>query len=260
MADRVQFFEHVGDLAYAGFMKPVWMSFRDLTDPRQALELFLSTYAFEHQGRSPAYAPAAVASLRSTRPVNGQRLWVGFRELLGERDPNRTNNPLSHERSDCSCIACQFAPGGQLRNLVTLARDGMRDGRIPEVRRELMAIRGVGPKIASFFMRDVALWFDIRPTSDRELLQPVDIWVRRAVEMDDKSIPDGEVQRWICTRFNQPEKANHGMWYFGSQVARSSFQLDYAMRGRNRAERLLDNHVASFAAVVEAHATSKGAP
>ena len=43
-------------------------------------------------------------------------------------------------------------------------------------------IRGVGRKIASFFLRDTALRYQIEPATDRHLLQPGDLWIRRFVE------------------------------------------------------------------------------
>ena len=68
-----------------------------------------------------------------------------------------------------------------------LARPRIRlprvDGHIPRAFQHLDQGRGIGPKIASFFLRDLAVWFEIEPLQHRELLQPIDRWVRRYVSL-----------------------------------------------------------------------------
>lgn len=50
---------------------------------------------------------------------------------------------------------------------VKAARDALTAGNVREMHAELGSIRGVGPKIASFFLRDVAIRDQIAPASCR---------------------------------------------------------------------------------------------
>jgi hypothetical protein len=54
---------------------------------------------------------------------------------------------------------------------VTVARDAIANGQVEEVHAEIRSIHGVGPKIAAFFMRDVAIQYEIEPDRNRDLLQ-----------------------------------------------------------------------------------------
>jgi hypothetical protein len=79
----------------------------------------------------------------------------------------------------------------------------------------------VGPKVAAFYLRDLAIVMDndLEGIENRHLLQPVDIWVKRAVTIlnDGEGVAGDEIANWIVRRSGQPELANMGMWYFSSQ-------------------------------------------
>jgi hypothetical protein len=49
----------------------------------------------------------------------------------------------------------------------------------------LRRIRGIGPKIASLFLRDIALVNDVTDTGlhDRRFLQPIDVWLLRTTQL-----------------------------------------------------------------------------
>ena len=67
MLDAVRTFARAGAMYQAQFLEPNWRAFPDWERSRwEGLALFVSGYAFERQGRSPAYAPAAAAAVRES--------------------------------------------------------------------------------------------------------------------------------------------------------------------------------------------------
>lgn len=257
LPDSVEFFEYVGQLARARLMQPDWER-RHLNHAREALKLFLHTYAFERQGSDPSYGRVAEVAVGNRGRLEGRKLWEGFNDQLKmgnpNAKPNEEVNPLFHQAGvDCGCVACFVTVNGDFHNIVLDTRDCLRGDRVRQRYEELMRIRGVAKKIAPFFLRDVAIWYEITPSQDRELLQPIDTWVRRVARRltNRPRSSDPELQRWIIDKFSEPERANHGMWYFGAHVAGSRFRLEEGMRSRLRAEELLNEHVASLAALVE---------
>ena len=104
------------------------------------------------------------------------------------------------------------------------AKEELRDGKVQDSHGLLKNINGVGDKIASLFLRDVALVYGIAPDQSRELLQPIDRWVKRYIyhwEQDD-SLKELECAHWIVERSLtagvSPERVNAGMWHFGARV------------------------------------------
>lgn len=112
----------------------------------------------------------------------------------------------------------------------------------------LRQIRGVGPKIASLFLRDFSVYFELSreliKDKDRWLLQPVDTWIRRAVRSfeNDTKMKDEEVAKWLVD-FDQPELINQGIWYFGSQIARSEYRFCQALKEPSYAKKLFKEHI-----------------
>jgi len=121
-------------------------------------------------------------------------------------------------------------------------------------------VNGVGPKIASLFLRDVVLRRGSYSGADRELLQPVDIWVQRAAASlwFGGVVPSFDVvaRRIVTECANDgvnPELVNAGMWYFGAQVARSDRLLDTATRDAAVFDQLLDDYIDALRSVVTAY-------
>ena len=104
----------------------------------------------------------------------------------------------------------------------------------------------MGPKVAAFYLRDLAIVMDIdlEGIENRHLLQPVDIWVKRAVTIlnDGEGVAGDEIANWIVRRSGQPELANMGMWYFSSQIARSEYRLGNVLSDLGKAGDLAAEH------------------
>src|SRR5437588_3986747 len=158
-------------MLYVGGPEYLWSSV-EYANAMQALELFLASYAFERAGANPDYAPAAAAALRRVDSgLDPRSLWTTFGKIVGPKT-NPNVNPLNHERSkSCCCALCVLCNGDGPTNLIISTRDMLRNDQVALAHDTLTKIRGIGNKIASIFLRDVALRYEIEPAVDRELLQ-----------------------------------------------------------------------------------------
>jgi hypothetical protein len=237
-------------------------------DSWQALACFLYGYAYERQGASPAYAPAAKRTI--TEVVNQDaswddaelthRIWRLYKEQLGDLPLNEQDNPMcpkgtryrtkSGKQVTSQPSAIEFVQqyaSKTSHNIAlwagkVLSIGGLRQGHIL-----MTSINGVGAKIASLFLRDVALVYGIEPQKSRELLQPIDVWVKRYVYRWAGKMSDAKCAKWIVENCRlagtSPEKVNAGMWYFGALIAGDERTL----------MRLLEEGVASVKKETEAY-------
>ena len=197
-------------------MTPAWNSFGDLKEPSKALGLFF-VYAFERQGRNPSYSHAAqdaVSDSVNVKQLSAEQTWRAFQKNLQGEKLNVKLNPLFHEDDHrCMCVIDWLQQREGRHNIVYAAKAALETWETAVFRDELCQIRGTGGKISSFFLRDVALWFGIEPTAARVMLQPIDVWVARTVGMlGGPESPEAATQEWMVNHFEQPEKANAGVW------------------------------------------------
>jgi len=118
------------------------------------------------------------------------------------------------------------------RNIVNYSIQKIENGLVLEHYRELQdkqsanGIVQVGPKIASFYLRDIVSLFKLGNSVDSDsafCLQPIDVWVRRIAkklqivnnEADDRTIQEAIVKK--CEESNVSSfRFNQGVWYAGS--------------------------------------------
>ena len=259
------------------FMKPLWERYPLCeSDTWDALGLFLEGYAFERQGRRPDYGPAAVDSILKAKSNGGalgrqhvNQIWNDFKGYLGGNKLNEANNPLCPlgtsyvQKKACRTTNKQsilefllnMSAIGLPPNIIVYAKAGLAYDQSKTVHEKIREINGIGPKIASLFLRDVARFYSVFPSRDRHLLQPVDVWVRRIVKelggpVKDPGNQDAKVdeaaQKWIVNESARlsvtPEAANQGMWYFATQVAGSYYRLKNSIHNTTYAEGLLTQH------------------
>ena len=211
-------------------------------DWRVALKFFLKNYAFERQGAPKAYPDSAVkafdlADKKADRPGKdlAKEVWKKFCQLIPATNPDR--NPLSTKEDpqsiDILSFCAQMDKYGY--NIFQFALDGIKKDLL-QTHNSLVKIRGIGPKIASFFLRDVAFLGNIsinelEKLQDRSLLQPVDVWVRRTVSFLDGS--SGQKDEEIAKRLVEmavaaqccPLSLNAGAWYLGAKIATTDQRL-----------------------------------
>jgi hypothetical protein len=230
----------------AQMMDPWWRWYSEDLGPRRALALFTGQYAYERQGRARSYPHAAYFAVENSHALDAAEIWSTFlSELKGAR-PNTKLNPLYHTGAQCDCVCCTFAAdGGGVVDLIGATRSELAAGLVRHAFERLDSIRGIGPKIASFFLRDVAVRFEIEPLRDRELLQPIDVWVRRYVTRRTKAAVLGDFMaaQWIYANSAAPEAANQGLWYFASQIASSEVKLRRALADEEYASALIERYV-----------------
>ncbi|MCD6416423.1 MAG: hypothetical protein J7M08_06975 [Planctomycetes bacterium] len=267
-------FERLSSLFVSRLMNPVWEACGDVEhDGWASLRLFLSGYAFERQGRSPDYAPAATDTVDEmrARPLAANvaaEAWTCFAQKLNNEGLNHANNPLCPrgvryvryyggqpiESTTRELSAVEFA--AQLQEpLVAWARDKIQKRQAPEAHEQLRSICGIDVKIASLFLRDVGVRYKLAPVNDRYLLQPIDTWVEFVIK---RLAQDEAMDRTACAKFivgkaNAPERANQGMWYFCVPVAGSSrYVVRRCLDDNERYEGALARHLASLGAVATA--------
>lgn len=80
-------------------------------------------------------------------------------------------------------------------------------------------------------LRDIVVFTNTNVDSDeyRFLLQPINEWVRRAIQLlaNKQKMKDKEIQKWIvenCNDYN-PEIVAMGIWYYCTRVAEQEYIL-----------------------------------
>ena len=229
----------------------------NIDDPVEAASIFLEGYAFEHQGRNPSFSPAAIEAIKMSEGAKDSddfplTVWANFCKLLNNKGlANKTNplcHPLCHPMKSEKCIWCAL----DSKNIVLSSMQDLKAGQIQDARERLKKIRGVGNKIASLFLRDLAMRYnlDLKNTQDRWLLQPIDVWVSRIVQSlnDDSKMNNEKVAKWVVANSNEmginPEQCNQGMWYFGARIAESDFKLHKSLQNIDYAKEIFEEHVA----------------
>jgi len=266
---RLQHFADFSAIFQERSIKPLWERYplRE-SDTWDSLGLFLEGYAFERQGRRPDYGPAAADAVVQAKSKGErlettdvpQALWDCFKHYLGNSGLNKANNPLCPKETSYSRknrlthtnkqSAVEFlrsiSDDGIPPNIVLLAKAELERDRLKAVHEKIKEINGIGPKIASLFLRDVSTFYNIFPSKDRQLLQPIDVWVRRIVKELGGPANDQDIGTWIVRESANasvnPETVNQGMWYFATQIAGSYHRLKASIHDLSRAEELFEQH------------------
>jgi hypothetical protein len=123
-------------------------------------------------------------------------------------------------------------------NLTQYAIRKIEAGEIAQLYAELDSIQQIGPKIASFYLRDLVSLFDLEKCLADEVqiwLQPVDVWVERlaqSIGLVAINATHAQIQQAIIDLCREkgysPLLFNQGAWYMGY----NSFNLllDFAKR------------------------------
>ncbi len=266
-------FERLSVLYVKRLMLPNWRAFGDdVGDQWASLRLFLGSYAYERQGRSPDYSSVACDVIREleSEPFDertASTAWCKFEQKLNKKNTNPGLNPLcpkhtkyhwkdgvekTIKKDSAVKLASQLG-----KPIVAWARDATARGDLKNVHAKLTEINGVGPKIASLFLRDLAVWYKLVPTQDRQLLQPIDTWEAFvASKMGGDGVPESrhdKCARYIMRQSQNPERANQGIWYFCTQVAFSSrYLVSRSLADQAYFDRLVQDHLDRLKAGAEA--------
>ena len=235
-------------------------------NPFDSLRFFLLGYAFERQGSSRDFAVVANEVIEASKEekdfssLKAKKIWSTFAKKLSEVsvEPNHARNPLcpqgtEYDNKGNTKIVNQISVielvQTELSNvaIVSFAKEKLDSDQVKEAYKILNKINGVGPKIASLFLRDVAIMYGCKKISNnKKLLQPIDTWIRYCVRTcaGNKKLTDNGCADFLINDTDEPEKANQGIWYFCAQVAESSrFRVNQSIEGQKYMERLIQQHI-----------------
>lgn len=267
----LQFFERVNCFYRQMSMLPLWNKYPNYnTDIWDSLSIFLEGYAFERQGRRPDYFYAGVDALlyckqqnnNNFTPVVTNMIWQRFSQLLNNQGLNPKNNPLypstnpnnlqriGNKLSIVEIVIQNNIVGQNLTFASYLQHQIIVTNNIQNVFNLIKNIRGIGNKVASFYLRDLVdvIGINLSNVNNRQLLQPVDVWVERTVRIlsNNRQLNREAVANWIVTNslINNvnPEHVNMGIWFFCSQIITSEYKLNRTLVNFNTAQDLLNDY------------------
>jgi hypothetical protein len=154
-----------------------------------ALVQFTAGYAYERQGAAPVYRTfaresltAAAAGLGAPTASLPEAVWQDFVRRAQQLSvgPNGKVNPLAWSKNSRKVSSVEFAR--TLRDegfsILRWAARMVREGHAEAATTSLRGIRGVGWKLAAFYLRDVARFYALAE-EPAWCFQPVDVWIRR---------------------------------------------------------------------------------
>lgn len=120
----------------------------------------------------------------------------------------------------------EFISRNTEKNIVVYSASRIKEGEIKKHYKELQTIRSIGPKIASFYLRDLTCLYELEKfltEDDLILLQPIDTWVKKVTYrlgiVEDKELSDWEMRKRIVKACQNLDistiKFNQGAWYIG---------------------------------------------
>ncbi|MEP0767616.1 MAG: hypothetical protein HRF45_13915 [Fimbriimonadia bacterium] len=237
-----------------GASDPTLPSVLDACDSSLAVvRAFLGHYAFSRRGAvGDSYAQIAVQALqnrfpsqeafeRAMRAAEPPSMWEAMLEEC-ERRKKKPNEQLNRWMLDgLLALVHAIYREDDVGNLFHWMRDRViQTEQVHTVFDAIVDIRGVGPKIASLLLRDLAWLYRLEDRIapvDRLLLQPIDGWTRRIADLLSEEVSSETTPDWviagklskIARRSGVSGVAlNMGIQYFGSIEVRIVHHLPRA--------------------------------
>lgn len=116
----------------------------------------------------------------------------------------------------------------QISNISNYVKTSIEQGKTHEAHSFVSSIRGIGTKIASFYLRDIAFLSGLHEKEIKEqfYLQPIDTWLEQTISIIFGGIAPKKLedrQRLIVELCSQagcsPIAFNQGAWVIASQIA-----------------------------------------
>ncbi len=258
----LQMFQDVSCFYRHMMMLPLWNKYPNYQSSIvDSLAIFLEGYAFERQGRRPDYFHVAVDSLFAcNNNLNANCVWNDFKLRLNNQRLNHRNNPIypssnpdniQNINTKMSVIEVILGSQNPNPNPIILSQEIynliIQNQDVIQAFNFLRGIRGIGNKIASFYLRDLVVVSNLNLANiqNRELLQPIDIWVERTVQYlaGNPNMSKTQVANWIVSNSLNyslnPEYINMGIWFYCSLIANSEYRLNQSLQDINMAYSLL---------------------
>jgi hypothetical protein len=181
-----------------------------LADPYYAFRAMLGYYAFAKRGNDRVeYSGFALQAL--DRVLKGdkanfsrflasgnapEQLWNAFVQVCQENQ-RKINEQLNRGLIEgLADYAARLYAEDEMGNIwMDILQSIVQSGRVEPVYQKITEIKGIGPKVGSLVLRDMAALYDLESRidpGDYHYLQPVDTWIRRigpllSDEIDEKT-------------------------------------------------------------------------
>ena len=237
--------------------------FRDqFDDGYKALICFLENYAYERQGAAAAYPKIACKcvsdmydngkSWNTPSETDAKNLWENYKKMAKEEfnlieKVNALRNPMNEDGGVVKNMASK-----KVQNIAIYIRDFLEDGKTKQAYNFIKSIRGVGRKISSFYLRDIAYLteLDENNITDLYLLQPIDTWLEQTLKvLFNSNVPKKleEKQRLIVELSKKAGISsiafNQGAWVLGSQIAGEFETFEKALTEKGVMREIITQHI-----------------
>lgn len=209
---------------------------KQFDDGYKALLCFVKHYAYERQGAPTAsytkIAKRAIenqfnGSIKSVILTDAKETWKYYLEIAKKEynnlGVNETHNPM---KSDSGVL--RVMANRNIINIASYVKGLIQNNQTKEAHRLLTSIRGVGTKIASLYLRDIAYLGKLPESRIKEqyYLQPVDTWIEQTLSIvfgnENPRVLREKQERIVdlCKAANvSPIAFNQGAWVLGSQIS-----------------------------------------
>lgn len=235
----------------------------ELKRPRDAISAllkFVNSYAYERQGSARAYRTIGtrviseifgdnILSITQKDVDSAWRLYKKIaKEEYGSLKLNETHNPLKSDGG----VLCRLAEKGE-KNIYTYVKRLLRREGVEQAYIFIYSIRGVGPKITSLYLRDVAYLELDSAKHYHFLLQPIDTWLNQAIEIILKHTAEKAFKKTsdkqkliveLCRKaICSPIDFNQGAWIAGSVVAQDYGTFKDVIEDKEKAKSVIQQRI-----------------
>lgn len=225
-----------------------------LADQYNALLIFFGHYAFSRRGKDRD--ELASLSIEATKRLvieqpfekvlampDGEILWQKFDSLCRERNRKSNEQQNRGPLQGMLELAQEIFRLNSGLSVATWVVEGIRaTSRLEPQHMRIVDIRGVGPKSASTFLRDIVRLYEVEDevdAADRLFVQPVDRWLRMIVqyvvpEPELSEPPDwvvaGKISKYTRRANVSGVRFNMGTSFYGQRVVGDPARLGIALR------------------------------
>jgi len=224
----------------------------------QALVCFISNYAYERQGAAAAYPVIAERAIekvfhkeiKSVTHAHVQMAWGACKEIatddFNNLQLNATHNPMHSQNGILAIMAEQG-----IHNIALHIKGLIEKDKTREAHELIDSVRGIGPKIASFYLRDIVYLAKLTESKikDQFYLQPVDTWLEQALSIifgaraPTKLREQQEIIVNLCKEADcSPIAFNQGAWVLGSQIA-GDYNTLQKLAKNEKAKEIIESHI-----------------
>ena len=218
-------------------------------DGYKALVCFVNHYAYQRQGAPASYSKITKKTIENrfngniaaVTLIDAKETWNDFKKIakteFNNLRVNKTHNPMNSDSGILTVMANR-----NITNLASHVKGLIQNNQTKEAHRLLTSIRGIGTKISSLYLRDVAYlgkFPEIR-IKDQYYLQPVDTWIEQALSIifgrEKPRVLKEKQERIVnlCITANiSPIAFNQGAWFLGSQIATDYKTFQQIAEGQN---------------------------